>query len=436
MIITKKAISRRTVLRGIGTTLALPLLDGMVPALTALEKTPANAPKRFGVIYLPNGVVMDKFTPATDGTGFEFSPILKPLEPFRDHLTIVSGLDSGGGHSRGGTRYLTGIPPAPGGKIEAGVSIDQILGAEFSQQTQLASLELGLEVNDAGSCEGSTSCVFTNTISWRTPTMPMPTENNPRAVFQRLFGDSGSTDPKLRLARMRKQRSLLDSVTEKVSRLQRELGASDNRKFTDYLDAVRDVERRIQRAEEQGDRELPVVEQPVGIPVSFEEHIRLMFDLQALAYQTDLTRVASLMIGRELSGRSYPEIGAPESHHPTSHHGGDPAKLAKLVLVNTHHAKQCAYYLEKLQSIPEGDGTLLDNALIIYGGAMSDGNAHSGVDIPIVLAGGCAGQLKGGRHLRYPTKTPLTNMHLALLEKFGLPQEKFGDNSTGPLEGV
>ncbi len=447
MIATKKALPRRTVLRGLGATLALPLLDGMVPAFAAQRKTAANPTVRLGVIYVPMGAVMSNWTPATEGEGFAVTPILEPLARFRDRMLVLTGLDNepavarlgepAGGHGRIGGAFLTGVhaKPTEGADFEAGISIDQIAAGHLGQHTQLASLELGLESTGlAGACDVGYSCAYVNTICWRSSTTPLPMESNPRAVFERLFGDSDSTDRATRLARIGQDRSVLDSLRETVADLQRSLGRRDRAKLTEYLDAVRDVERRIQRAEAQSARELPVVERPVGsIAASFEEHAKVMLDLQVLAYQCDLTRVMTFMIGKELSSRTYPEIGVPDQHHPLSHHQNDPQKLAKLTKINAFHTALFAYYLEKLQSTPDGDGSLLDHVMIIYGSGMSNSNQHIPHKLPVLLVGGGAGQIRGGRHLRFPDGTPLTNLYLTVLNKVGVPVERVGD-STGGLE--
>jgi hypothetical protein len=449
MIVTKQAIPRRTVLRGIGTALALPLLDSMVPALSALRQTAASPVRRFGVVYTPNGMVMNSWTPKGEGAGFEFTPTLKPLEPFRDRLLVLSGLSSkppanspagaaAGVHARASTRFMTHVIPrrAQGSEISAGVSSDQIAAAEFGKHTQLGSLELAIEGRDfAGSCDAGYSCAYTNTISWRSPTTPLPMDNDPRAVFERLFGDGGATDPAARQARIQADRSILDSVTERIADLGRRIGPNDRAKLGEYLEALRDIERRIQKAEEQNGHEVRVdLVQPAGIPVSYEDHARLMFDLQVLAYQTDLTRIITFMIARELSGRSYPQIGVAESHHPISHHLNDPAKLASLAKINVHHASLFAYYLDKLRSTPDGDGTLLDHVMIIYGAGMADSNQHAPSGLPILLAGGGAGQLHGGRHIKYALDTPLANLHIALLDKLGVPEVQSIGDSKGRLE--
>lgn len=444
MIITKKGIPRRTVLRGMGTALALPLLDSMVPALTAFSETPAKPINRLGIVYVPNGIVMKQWTPTADGVVFEFPRILQPLAGFKDQITVVTGLHNKGVdqiHDGSAPAYLTGAPPkrTQGTDLHAGTSMDQVAAVELAKHTQLASLEVALESSeDVGTCGSGYSCAYVNTICWRGPTTPLPMETNPRLVFERLLGDSGRTDRTARLARIKKDRSLLDSVTDKIARLKRDIGARDSTKLAEYLEAVRDTERRIQKAEEQVGQELPMIDQPVGIPASFEEHAKLMFDLQVLAYQADLTRVITFMMGREYSGRTYPEIGVPDPHHPVSHHKGDPAQLEKLVKISTYHAKLFSYYVERLQSTRDGDGSLLDHTMILYGTSISDSNAHSTENLPIVLVGGGAGQLKGGRHLRYP-ETPMANLHVTLLNKLGVRTERFGErflSSTGTLEGV
>ena len=447
MIITKKAIPRRTVLRGLGATVALPLLDGMVPALTALTRTAAQPVKRFGVVYVPNGVVISKWTPAAEGSAFELTPILEPLAPFRDKMLVVSGLSqnvngltakSGAVHGRCATKYLTGAIPRPfgqeGNDFRAEISLDQLLANELGRETQLGSLELSLESGDkgAGTCDGGYSCTYSHTLSWRGPTTPLPMEHNPRVVFERMFGDGGSTDPAARAVRLKSNRSLLDSVTDKVADVRRGLGPSDASKLSEYLEAVRDIERRIQRAEEQVSRELPAFDQPAGVPPVFSEHARLMFDLQVLAYQSDLTRVITFMVGREFSSRTYPEIGAPGGHHPLSHEHSDESQR-QLSEINIHHATQVAYYLERLRSTPDGDGSLLDHILLYYGAGMCEGD-HQPWNLPLVLIGGAGGGMfKGGRHLRYAEEPPLANLHLTVMEMFGMRMDKIHD-STGRLD--
>jgi len=385
---------------------------------------------------------MDKWTPASDGPSYALSPTLEPLAEFQDRLLVLTGLNNSAGdalpgegesapHERAGAVMLTGVHPKREGI--AGISVDQIAARELGKHTQLASLELALHTNDVvGQCEKGWSCAYTNTISWRNAATPLPIESQPRAVFERLFGDSSSTDPAARLARIRKDRSLLDSLTEGVARLMGTVGPQDRARLTQYFEAMRDVERRIQMAEEQSSRELPALDRPVGAPASFDAHVKLMFDLQTLAYQTDMTRVITFMLGRGQSNRSYPEIGVPDAHHPISHHQSDPVKLEKLHKINRYHSELLAYFLGKLRSTPDGDGSLLDHILILYGSEMSDSNRHLLQNLPILLAGG-GGQTKGGSHLRYAKDTPLTNLFLTMLDKMGLEIEKFGD-SNGKLE--
>jgi hypothetical protein len=442
MFISRKAIPRRAMLRGLGATLALPLLDAMVPPLTALQRTAAKPISRFGVMYVPNGMVMEQWTPVAEGTSFELTPTLSPLAPFRENLIVMSNLACvptpgrpGGAHAKASTRFLTDIsPPTSETWLDAGISMDQIAAKEMGASTQLASLELAVESGEtAGACDVGFACAYTNTISWLGAATPLPTENNPRAVFERLFGDSGSTDPKARLARIRQDRSVLDSVRDEVAHLQGALGPGDRTKLVEYLEAIRDVERRIQKAEEQSDKEVPVVEHPAGIPPTYDEHVKLMCDLQVLAYQVDLTRIVTFMLGREFSGVTYPQIGVPDAHHPITHHQQEVEKIAKVAKINLYHVTQFAYLLEKLQSTPDGDGSLLDHTIMMYGTGMGDCNAHDPRSIPLVLAGGRSAQLKGGRHLRYPKETPLANLHLTLLDKLGVQLDRIGD-STGRLD--
>ena len=432
MIITKKAIPRRAMLRGFGAALALPMLDAMIPAMANTAPKPI---KRLGIVYVPNGMRMDHWTPTTVGDGFEFPSILKPMEPFREQLQIISGLhgvDGEGPHARASTRFLTGVASTRdnGSNLRAGISMDQIAGRFLGNETQLSTLELAIDGRDfAGSCDEGFSCAYTNTITWANETTPLPMENNPRAIFERLFGDTGSTDPKVRRARLSKDASLLDSVTQRAQDLSRQLGASDQTKLGQYLEAVRDVERRIQMAEAQSDRELPVVDQPAGIPDTFAEHARLMFDMMALAWETDMTRVATFMMGREITGRTYAEIGVPDAHHPISHHQRDPVKLEKLLKINQYHMTFFAEFLDRLRTSEDANGSLLDSSMIVYGAGMADSNSHYSRELPIMLAGNVA---HGGYHLQYPEATPLSNMHLSLLDKLGTPIESLGD-STGRL---
>lgn len=449
MIIPKLAIPRRTVLRGLGATLALPLLERMVPT-TALARAATTAVARFCTVYVPNGIVMERWTPETEGTGFAFTPTLKPLEPYREHLLLLSGLDNTGARSRSGASgahakpagaFMTGIEPLPttgSSSLSLGISMDQIIANTLGQETPLPSLELGLEgadtVNGVGTCDVGFSCAYQNRLAWSGPSTPLPVETNPRVVFDRLFGNVDSTDPVVRRARLRRQNRIIDSVLDKVERLQGDLGRRDRAKLDEYLQSVREIERRIQNAEAQG-RELPLVESPAGIPVSYDEHARLMFDMQTLALQTDTTRVITFQIGREQSGATYPQIGVSDSHHPISHHGGDKNKIESLAKINAYHANLFAYFLEKLATTGDGDASLLDNVITLYGSAISEGNSHDIRNLPILLAGGGAGRIKGGRHVKYPERTQrLTNLQLTLLNKLGVATETFGDSTGEQLQ--
>ncbi|HWE50092.1 MAG TPA: DUF1552 domain-containing protein [Bryobacteraceae bacterium] len=447
MMITRAHLHRRTFLRGIGATLALPLLDSMVPALAA--PAAGTAPKRLAIAYVPNGIIMDKWTPAATGAGFEFSPTLEPLKPFRDNVLVISGLESKpafpapgegtGDHVRAASTFLTGVHPkkTEGPDIRAGVSMDQIAARELGKETQLASLELCLDPNELiGACEAGYSCAYSNTLSWRNETTPLPMENQPRAVFERLFGDSDNTTREARLARIQEDRSILDSLVQEVSGFNRRLGPADKAKLAQYLDAIRDLERRIQKAEAQAARELPPMDRPTGgIPATFAEHARMMFDLQVLAYQTDMTRIVTFLMSREVSPRPYPEIGVPDAHHGLSHHQHRPEQMAKCAKINHYHMEQFAYFLEKMRSTPDGNGTLLDNTVILYGSGISDSNDHLHTNLPILLAGGAAAQIKGGRHMKLGEDTPLANLHLTLLDRLGVPMQSLGD-STGELAHV
>jgi Protein of unknown function (DUF1552) len=439
MIVTKKAISRRTVLRGLGATVALPLLDAMVPALATAATTPSPV-RRLGVVYHPNGVIYDQWLPTGIGADYKLSPTLAGLQPFRDKLIVVTGLfsdaaealgDGGGDHSRASGTYLTGVHVKKSDSVlENGISMDQIAAKTFERDTQLSSLQLTTDDNSlVGSCDLGYSCAYSSTLSWLTPTLPLMAENNPRVLFERMFGASDSTDPRVRASRLRQDRSLLDSVSDRVNQLQQKLGRADNRKVDDYLASLRDVERRIQKAEEQSAKQMPDVAQPAGIPDGFEQHVRLLYDLQLLAYQSDLTRVITFMYGREQTGRPYPQIGVPEPHHPVTHHQNDPAKMEKCARIQRHHIALFAEYLEKLRNTPDGDGSLLDHVILLYGAGISNSDRHTHGPLPTLLLGGGAGALKGGRHLVYPEHTPLTNLQLTLLNKLGVPTEKLGDSN-------
>jgi len=438
MFVTKKAISRRTVLRAAGTAVALPLLDSMIPAFAPADTM--KPVRRLGVVYHPNGVIYDEWLPKGAGTSYELSPTLKGLEPFKDKLTVITGLfcdpaeangDGGGDHSRACGSYLTGVHVKKSdSNVENAVSMDQIVAKHFERDTQLSSLQMTADENSLlGSCDLGYSCAYSSTVSWLTPTLPLMAENNPRVLFERMFGSSDSTDPRVRAARLNQDKSLLDSVSERVNQLQHQLGASDNRKMNDYLASLRDVERRIQKAEEQSSKELPDVAQPAGIPEKFEDHVRLLYDLQLLAYQSDLTRVITFMYGREQTGRPYPQIGVPEPHHPLTHHQGNPDKMAKCAKIQRYHIALFAEYLGKLRNTPDGDGSLLDHTILLFGSGISNSDRHTHGPLPTFLVGGGGGTLKGGQHLVYPEHTPLTNLHLTLLHKLGVPAEKLGDSN-------
>ncbi len=441
MMLSKKSIPRRSFLRGAGAAIALPALDAMFPAMAAVGQSP-KAARRLSIVYVPNGVNMKYWTPQTTGTAFDLPRTLAPLAPYKDKMLILSGMHNSAGdalpgegesapHERAGGVYLTGVHPLREGQV--GASIDQIIAREMGRETELASLELGLHNTDiVGSCEKGWSCAYRMTLSWRTPTTPLPIEYRPRAVFERLFGDSSSTDASVRLERMHNERSILDSVTEAAARLQRRVGPQDRARLSEYLDGMRDVERRIQMAERQSGPGIPSVERPAAVPDTFAEHLKLMFDLQVLAFQTDMTRMITFMVGPEQSNRTYREIGIPDVHHSISHHRGDPVNLEKIAKIDHYHAELFTYYLQKLSSTPDIDGSLLDNMIIMYGSAMSDGNEHLLQNLPGLLLGGGTGQLQGGRHLQYASDTPISNLYLTLMDKLGLQADRFGD-STGKV---
>jgi len=444
-------LPRRTFLRGLGATMALPLLDSMAPRSSAAAAT--TSPTRLGYVYTPNGIIgaSDKsprpfmWTPKTTGANFEFSPTMKALEPFRDRLNAFSGLaqvtgralgDGPGDHARATATFLTGVHPykTGGADFQLGISADQIAARELGKYTQLASLELGLEPQPlAGNCDSGYTCAYMS-MSWRGPTSPLPAEINPRTVFERLFGDGDSTDPAARMIRLEHQKSVLDYVSASLARLRTSLGVGDTRKLEEYLEAVRDIERRIELAERQNATiELPHIERPSAIPDDYLQYTKLMVDMQVVAWQTDMTRVASLMLGRDGSNRAYREIGISDGHHSISHHQGDAEKVDKLVKIDELHVAMFAYLLEKLQSTPDGDGTLLDHSLVLFGSSISESNIHTHDDLPILLAGGANGRLKGNRHLVYRKETPLNNLFLNMFDLAGLPQvDGFGD-STGRL---
>jgi hypothetical protein len=425
-----KSLSRRTVLQGMGAAIALPFLDAMVPAAKAAAK-PVN---RFQTFYVPNGMAMEYWSPKGEGTAFELSPILEPLAPFKDQMLVLSGLHASWNYIHAGASgsFLTGTPRGGRNEIEiiADVSIDQLMARHYSSETQVGSLELSMDTPaNAGACTGNLSCAYTHTISWKNTTQPLPMEYNPRAVFERLFGDSGKTDWPAREARMLQHKSILDSVMSKLSSLKQELGPQDQAKVGEYTDSIRDVERRIQRAEEQRDIQLPSVEQPQGVPPVFEDHLALMLDLQLLAFQSDLTRVISFMIGKEQSARPYPQIGVPEAHHPLSHHDNVPEIVAQMSKINRYHAELFSKYLAKLRATPDGDGSLLDHMMILYGSGISNSTRHAPENLPLLVMGGGAGRLKGGRHIVYKDKPSMANLLVTIMDKMDVPVEKVGGSN-------
>jgi hypothetical protein len=440
MWITKKHLPRRTFLRGMGASVALPLLDAMVPALTAQTRSAANPLPRLGFVYIPHGAIMDQWTPKTEGTDFEVTRILKPLEPFRNRLNIVSGLghkaaDTTAVHSLSPTTWLSGVRPKPTQGVDAfaGVTADQIAAAHIGQDTVLPSLELATEDHSGliGSCDRDYGCIYMNTLSWRTPTTPLPMEIDPRKVFERMFGQGGS--PEQRAERSREDQSILDAISKEAGDLSRNLGAKDRATMSEYLENVREIERRIQKAgQEQANTDVVLPDAPAGIPFSYEQHVKLMYDLAALAYQANITRVLTFMVAREVSNRTYPQIGVPDGHHATSHHQNKPEKIEKLVKIQTYHLSLFAEFLKKLESTPDGDGSLLDHSLILYGSNMSNSNLHNHFPLPNLVLGGGAGRVAGGRHLRYPDHTPMSNLLLTLLDKAGVRMDNLGD-STGKM---
>lgn len=446
MMIFKKHLDRRTFLRGTGTTLALPLLDAMVPALASTLSNSAKPAVRFSVVFVPNGRIMKEWTPEKEGALSELPTILKPLEPYRDQLTVLSGLSSmeernlirnelgidAGPHATASGMFLTGVYPRPGGL--AGVSVDQIAAREMGKHTQLTSLELSLDSGEMGAgADGADSDAYLNTFSWRSESVPLPVENNPRKVFERLFGEMDSTDPKIRQRRIVEDRSILDIINGEIRSLEKELGASDRIKLSEYLDGVRDVERRIQIAEQSAGRELPVMQRPAGRVDNYEENARIMFDLKVLAFQTDMTRVTTFAMAKEKSERAYREIGLEEGHHALTHHGYNPVMMDKCIRLETYQTKQFAYYLDRMQNTIDGDASLLDNTITLFASSISDGHKHYRGNLPVILAGGGAGKLRPGRHIRYDEGTPLTNLCLSILDVCGIEMESFG-NSTGHLD--
>jgi len=439
MFITRKHLPRRTFLQGMGVTLALPLLDSMIPAGTALVKTAALPKSRFCGIYVPHGATMDKWTPPTEGSGFTFTETLKPLEKLRDRITIVTNLahpqaggkgsDAGADHARSAAVFLSGAHPEKG-TVHSGRTLDQVLAEHIGQETPLPSIEVCLE-EVALNCGAGYGCAYYNTISWKNDTLPLPMENSPQVVFERLFGDG--TNAAQRLSRKQQDRSILDAVTDKVARLQGGLDAGDRARLGEYLENVREIERRIQKAEQRASSSVEIPEAPVGAPEAFEDHIKLMYDLQVLAYQAEITRISTMMYARDTSGAVYAGSGVRDGFHTASHHSNARARMDTFAQINRYHVQMLGYFLEKLKATQDGDGNLLDHSVVLYGSSMSNGNQHDHDPLPILVAGGASGQLKGDRHLVFPAHTPMSNLMLSVMNKLGVHQDRFGD-STGNLE--
>ena len=434
MIITKKALPRRTFLRGMGASLALPLLDAMVPAMTALASTPANPVRRLGFVYVPMGSDISRWTPPHDTNLTELSPSLASLAPVVDQITVITNMELKnsypGTHATSNAGFLSAAKAkwTESTDYHLGTTVDQIAAKQIGQETQLPSLELAMDLlKTVGQCDNGYACVYQNNLSWSSPTTPLPAEAHPRIVFERLFGEGGSIED--RRAALRRKASLLDWVSEDIARLRRKLGPEDRIKVSQYLDTVREVERRIQRAEaDTADKRLPDLDRPVGVPAAYADHARLMFDLQVLALQGDVTRVITFQLARETSNRTYPEAGVSDPHHPLTHHGNNPEKIAKVAKINGFHVSLFASFLEKLKATREGNGTLLDHSLYLYGSGMGNPNVHNHVNLPIIVAGGAAGKMKGGRHIKYAEPVPLANLHLTLLDKMGVRLDSFADS--------
>ena len=439
MIITKKALPRRTFLKGIGATLSLPLLDAMVPAATALEKTPAKPVRRLGYVFMPMGCDITRWTPPGGEKLDKLSPILSSLEPVKQDVTIVSNLELAnaypGSHATSNSAFLSAAKAKVTESTDyyLGTTADQIAAQHIGQSTQLPSLEMAMDLLKlVGQCDNGYACVYQNNLSWSSPTTPLPAEAHPRIVFESLFGEGGTA--KERRAALRKRASLLDSISEEITRLQRDLGPADRAKLEEYLTAVREVERRIQTAESDAAKnQLPDLDRPMGVPASYADHARLMFDLQVLALQGDVTRVITFQLARETSNRTYPEIGVPDPHHPLSHHGNNPEKVALMAKINSFHVSLFAEFVLKLKKTTDGNGSLLDHSLYLYGSGMGNPNIHDHTNLPTIVAGGGAGKMRGGRHIQYDKPTPLANLHLSLLNKVGVPMESFAD-STGTVD--
>ena len=434
MIITKKALPRRTFLKGMQATLALPLLDAMIPAATALAKTAAKPVSRLGFVFIPMGCDRARWTPSGQ-TLSELSPILAPLAPVKEQVTVFSNLrleqSYPGTHDTSNAGFLSAAfaKHTESSDYHLGTTVDQVAAKQLGRDTQLRSLELAMDLNPlAGVCNNGYACVYQNCLSWSSPTTPLPSEAHPRVVFERLFGEGESADGRRRALRGRA--SLLDSFNEDIARLKRRLGTTDRVRVDQYVDTVREIERQIQRAEAgAANNPMPDVDRPVGVPAAFADHVKLMFDLQVLAFQADITRVVTFQLGRELNNRTYPEIGVPDPHHPISHHGNDAEKLLKIAKINTFHVSLFGQFLEKLKSTPEGDGSLLDSTVYLYGSGMGNSSLHDHENLPILVAGGAATGLKGGRHIQYKDGTPLANLHLTLLDRVGVHPDSFGDSS-------
>ncbi len=437
MIITKKALPRRTFLRGVGASLALPLLDAMIPAVTAATRTPAKPVRRLGYVFMPMGCDISRWTPTgTDGKLGELSPILASLESVKSHVSVLTNMELRnaypGSHATSNSSFLSAAKAkhTESSDYYLGTTADQLAAQQIGRDTQLASLELSMDMlQTTGQCDNGYACVYQNNLSWSSPTTPLPSEAHPRLVFERLFGDGGTVAE--RRAALRKRASLLDWVGEDIARLKRQLGPADQAKVADYLDTVREVERRIQKAEADVDKNnLPAdLDRPLGVPAAYADHARLMFDLQVLAMQGDITRVTTFQLARETSNRTYPEIGVPDPHHPLSHHGNDPDKIARMAKINAFHVSLFAYFLERLRATPEADGTLLDHSLLLYGSGIGNPNIHDHTNLPILVAGGAGGGFRGGRHLRYREPVPLANLHLSLLDKVGVKIDSFADSN-------
>ena len=439
MILTRKSLPRRTLLRGAGAALALPLLDAMIPAATAAEKTPANPVRRLGYVFMPMGCDNSRWIPSGGAKLETLSPILSSLEPVKQDITVISNMELAnaypGSHATSNSAFLSCAKAKVTESTDyyLGTTADQIAAQQIGQKTQLPSLELAMDLLKlVGQCDNGYACVYQNNLSWSSPTTPLPAEAHPRIVFEMLFGEGGTNAQ--RKAALRKRASLLDWVGEEIASLQRELGPADREKVSQYLDSVREVERRIQAAEGQArEIELPDRDRPLGVPASFADHARLMFDLQLLAMQADATRVTTFQLARETSNRTYPEIGVPDPHHPLSHHGNDPDKIARMAKINQFHVSLFAEFLQKLKTTKEGNGSLLDHSLFLYGSGIGDPNLHDHTKLPIIVAGGAAGNMRGGRHVKFDRPTPLANLHLTLLNKVGVPLKEFGD-STGTVD--